>query len=55
MIRLFITRLLAMAIVAGLAVAPAGAVQAALIVAAIGCASTSAFADITDYRFELVE
>ncbi len=31
------------------------AVQAALIVAAIGCASTSAFADITDYRFELVE
>ncbi|MBX9651583.1 MAG: FixH family protein [Xanthobacteraceae bacterium] len=31
------------------------AVQAALIVAAIGCASTRAFADINDYRFELVD
>ena len=31
------------------------AVQAALIVAAIGCASTQAFADINDYRFELVD
>ena len=31
------------------------AVQAALIVAAIGCASTQALADISDYRFELVD
>jgi YtkA-like len=31
------------------------AVQAALIVAAIGCASTHAVADISDYRFELVD
>ena len=31
------------------------AVQAALIVAAIGCAGTQALADISDYRFELVD
>lgn len=31
------------------------AVRAALIVAAIGCASTQARADISDYRFELVD
>src|SRR5437588_8249306 len=31
------------------------AVQAALIAAAIGCASTQALADISDYRFELVD
>ena len=31
------------------------AVQAALIVAAIGCVSTQAFAEISDYRFELVD
>ena len=31
------------------------AVQAALIVAAIGCANTRALADISDYRFELVD
>jgi hypothetical protein len=31
------------------------AVQAALIAAAIGCASTQAVADISDYRFELVD
>jgi hypothetical protein len=31
------------------------AVQVALIVAAIGCASTQARADISDYRFELVD
>jgi hypothetical protein len=31
------------------------AVQAALIVAAIGCASPQALADISDYRFELVD
>lgn len=31
------------------------AAQAALIVAAIGCASTQAFAEISDYRFELVD
>jgi hypothetical protein len=31
------------------------AVQAALIVAAIGCASSPAIAEISDYRFELVD
>jgi hypothetical protein len=31
------------------------AAQVALIVAAIGCASTQALADISDYRFELVD
>ena len=31
------------------------AVQVALIVAAIGCAGTQAHADISDYRFELVD
>ena len=31
------------------------AVQAALIVAAVGCASPQAVADINDYRFELVD
>ena len=31
------------------------AVQAALIVAAIGCAGTQALADIRDYRFELAD
>jgi hypothetical protein len=31
------------------------AVQATMIVAAIGCANTRALADINDYRFELVE
>jgi hypothetical protein len=31
------------------------AVQAALIVAAIGCANSPAMADISDYRFELVD
>ena len=31
------------------------AVQAALIVAAIGCANSRAMADISDYRFELVD
>ena len=31
------------------------AFQAALIVATIGCASSSAMADISDYRFELVD
>jgi hypothetical protein len=31
------------------------AAQAALIVAAIGCASPQALADISDYRFELVD
>ncbi len=31
------------------------AAQAALIAAAIGCASTPALADISDYRFELVD
>jgi hypothetical protein len=31
------------------------AAQAALIAAAIGCASTQALADISDYRFELVD
>ena len=31
------------------------AMQAALIVAAIGCTSTRALADISDYRFELVD
>ena len=31
------------------------AVQAALIVAAIGCANSPALADISDYRFELVD
>ena len=31
------------------------AAQVALIVAAIGCASTQALADINDYQFELVD
>ena len=31
------------------------AVAAALLVAAIGCANTQALADISDYRFELVD
>ena len=31
------------------------AVQAALIVAAVGCMNSSATADISDYRFELVD
>jgi hypothetical protein len=31
------------------------AAQVALIVAAIGCANTQALADISDYRFELVD
>ncbi len=31
------------------------AMQVALIVAAIGCTSTQALADISDYRFELVD
>jgi hypothetical protein len=33
----------------------ARAAQAALIVAAIGCANSPAMADISDYRFELVD